>query len=218
MADVLTCLICLDPAKRKIPLYLLDCGCKISYFHLPCEREWINHQEYPYNCPACRRLVPMKTNYSFSIYAGADQLYLWHTIGLLVLEGLISCILEFYIMPLISLSILTIPFIVRSRHNLNFFIWHLRSQLYYTAFFLCLISLQRKIDRDFYYGNLYILGYSHLFTIYLVHFIVRPEYGVDTFEPYAISREIYHISITESAPKPAKRDNIPRRRGKRRKH
>lgn len=136
-----SCVICLEEPEEGNPLYLLACGCRVAWFHCSCEYAWLSQQRmFPYQCPTCRRITPMITNYSFSYWAGDDQKYFVHTLatcGAYTLYFTISSFTQYkhlYSLGLQEIAILTLPFILPSWNDLSYYLFHMRFHLLSTSF------------------------------------------------------------------------------------
>jgi hypothetical protein len=220
--DVPCCVICLDEPNDDAPLLLLACGCRIGWFHEPCEHQWIHSQrDMPYACPACRRPVPMITNYSFSYHAGDEQKYLAHTLLLtsfsLVYFSTVSFIQYKYLftLPLQQVLILTFPFLRKSWHDLTYFLFHARVHLCVTSFCYWMALLDRPGSSLF--VSTVFVGYLHLLAIYLVHIVEWQNHAPfrrDPFLPYAISREVLHVELITKTTTDAREGNKSSRVGK----
>ncbi len=137
-----TCVICLEAPIEKNPLYLLTCGCNTSWFHESCELLWMAHKdsiEVP-KCPTCRRDVQFCYTYSFDYRVGINQKYLWWCCSLIGLD-LFMCSIFTYegipqalYLPSQSLFILLLPHIIKSRHDLLYFLHHVRYRYIVFAF------------------------------------------------------------------------------------
>ncbi len=233
MVDGTVCCICLESPKIDSPLKLINCGCKGAWFHDPCLHTWAGHaRTLPYTCPTCRRIVPLKTNYSFHYQGGDEQQYLWHTLGLFV--GEVICVLassmrkELYILPFQTSAIFLQPFMMPSGQTYPYFLFHVRLRYYVLLcdIALCLgneYSLQQKVVL------LTFPGYLHLVTLWLVAILNvqhrHPLLHRDIFEDYAISREILIAETSadarerdEGGATPAGHSPEGRRGGRRHRH
>ena len=160
------CCICLSPPSENSPLYLLDCGCKVGWFHQACEYEWLSHiplADFSPRCPACRRPPKMKTNYSFSPFAGKPQKELWFTLFYTSVESscsfflLVKGISWAWILPVQSLGICLIPFLKHSDSDLILYLKLIRAKyslqliqlsilFFFIFLFTLLIQLLKKQD------------------------------------------------------------------------
>jgi hypothetical protein len=201
-------------------MYLLACGCKISWFHMTCENQWLNSYEYPYSCPTCRRVVPMKTNYSFSYEAGNDQKMLWNILTMATVEGVSMGFTEIsWILPAQTAVILATPFIIYSNRTFSYFLHCVLSKMIIQ--YLILLIVQIKLP---YYSALVLaqnVGGLQIFLIFLTHYVNyrsgREGYAwIDPYMPYAISREVLHARlVTQPATNTLERDET-RTRSRRR--
>ena len=185
--ESIRCCICLDIANVE-SIKLIGCGCQSAWFHQSCENNWISSIESPYKCPTCRRYVPLRTNYSFSPYAGPDQTFLWYTASYMILEFLICLHYNTLILSLQSLGILTIPYVIYSNNFLNYFLYNTILHIYYNI----IIFVVYQNDSFIIMKN---AGYLHILMIYILHFIQYKHFQynyVYPLEVYAISREIIH--------------------------
>ena len=197
--DTPTCCICLEGIHDGESMYLLACGCKISWFHMACENQWLNSYEYPYSCPTCRRIVPMKTNYSFSYYAGNDQKILWNVLVMATVEGISMGFSQIsWILPAQTAVILATPFVIYSNRSLSYFLHCVFSK--FIMQYLIILFVQIKMP---YYSALILaqnIGGLQIFLIFLTHYVNYRSDGlgyvwVDPYIPYAISREVLHASL-----------------------
>ena len=208
------CLICLDPVAEEMPLQLLDCGCKNSWFHPSCEHQWLSSLHWTtarFLCPMCRRPIGMQTNYCFAWTAGPEQLKLWFAAGGLGLEVLYvaSGLLLGASRSILALSscstlILILPFVSpRLIWTFDGYVFHLLVHLYgEAAVAIALLtqptSFSQILDFQLFFSGL------HFFLLYLVHIIEhrnqwhRPGNLADLFDCYAISREIHHVRVLEA--------------------
>ena len=182
------CLICLEPAQADSPLFLLACGCKVSWFHLPCELRFLETCRGPISCPVCKRRVALQTNYCFSPRAGPIQRLLWNVI--------IFTPVEFAILPILPVQtvlLFCIPFMIKSEPTVDFFLLHAygKQLLVISAFFF---------DTFFYTRFMPIIlvsTYVHVFINLLVQIQARQGlvFSREPLEPFAISRQIKHARI-----------------------
>jgi len=189
-----SCCICLDCPSDSNPIHLLACGCRAAWFHQGCQDSWTDSlQLQPLICPTCRRPVPVKTNYSFSYYAGPDQRDLWH-IGIAITgETLITLyISRAQILPYQTLSIMLLPYVISSNKTMDFYIKHVKLKyiLQAIAILLSVYDTESTIPMIVFYGYWYTIM-LHLFT-YVSYVKERPVRN-DPCLPFAISREIIHI-------------------------
>ena len=187
-----TCCICLETANVKESLKLIDCGCNSSWFHTPCENQWISLlEEFEYYCPICRRPVPLKTNYSFSIYSGDDQRYLWFIISMISIEiGLTFNNRIVWMYPFQSVGIISLPFVFPSDKALPFFLNHVVLHNAVNSFF-AILTYYEKDSQDLFFDFCRSIGGIHLFTLWCMS-IFYHSYQIDPLIPYAISREVKH--------------------------
>jgi hypothetical protein len=219
-----SCIICLEEPKQNDPLFLLACGCRVSWFHQLCEYAWLSEARvFPYSCPTCRRPIPMITNYSFSYWAGEDQHYLYHTLGIYSLYFLYFIgasfiqYRHFYILGLQEGVILTMPFVLSCWNDISYYLFHVRFHIVSTTFMYTVSFLEVPEKKEFLYTLVLIVGYFHLGILYLVHFQEiqnRPAYLIrrDPFAPYAISRELIHADSIAKPPADTREGNKSARR------
>ena len=211
------CIICLEPPLDKSPLLLFTCGCKVGWFHDSCKNNWLDFQanqgNLNLNCPACRRIIPMKINYSFDWRAGPEQYYLCQT-GLLFtgevvlsISLIMSGITNAYIIPLQSVLIFCLPFIFNSPHTIFFYLNNIRIRsviiCVYILFHLCFLfqSIHKNPLRTFY--HLAIPGTLQITLLLLTHLQNNSVY-VNPLLPFAISREL--ILAAKCSALPAERN------------
>jgi hypothetical protein len=117
----MACCICLDTPTYKYPTYLLACGCNEAWFHIECEKKWLNSFDTP-TCPTCRQTVPFQKVYSFAYESGPEQKSLRTLEILFILECLFYLTRGLYTAPLSCLILLSIPFTLRTPHSLGYYI------------------------------------------------------------------------------------------------
>ena len=217
--DVPSCVICLENSEFNKPLLLLACGCRGSWFHEPCEYEWLSFQrEFPYACPTCRRTIPMLTNYSFSYLAGEDQQYLYHTLIIHIVYSLYFMVATFlhyrhlYVFAFQGGAILTFPFVVSSWNDMSYYLYHTRIHFILTSLIYSLSFFESPEKREGIYSISLLFGYIHLAILYLLHFqevYNRPNYLLrrDPFAPYAISCELIHSELVTKTPADSREGN-----------
>ncbi len=208
MTDI--CVICLDIAKDKDALYLLQCGCKAAWFHLHCENQWIDSTLTPLTCPTCRRIPLMITNYAFHYSVGTEQKILWFTYSASLLHGLF---LAFFVSRWFPESMFLImqngwflltPFLFQTSFTNNWYLFHSRVFIFYTTVAILLgYSFWKSRYILFYefsaaYYTIHILSFFHFLAFSLLVILescspYRPK--VDPWIPYAISREVLHANI-----------------------
>jgi len=144
------CCICMEGPSKKESIQLLACGCNSAWFHNSCEIDWIDsmQDEMPYPCPTCRRVVPMKINYSFSYDSGEDQKYLW-TVGYFFTGEACFIFIEksLFVLTCQSGMILLIPFIISTERPLSFYLYnvHLRVLTNIVFFFFGMLHTEFTI-------------------------------------------------------------------------
>ena len=185
------CCICLE-GPEKDHLYLISCGCKEGWFHGSCEKQWLDIYKYPYSCPTCRRPVPFKTVYSFSYSSGEEQKFLHSTLKAFVAEIILFGFQEkTSFLPSQTLSIIVMPFIIRSNHTLPVFLRCIWVKNVCQYIFLSFITNEISLNLVKYMGIVYVsLMYFSHFTQYMDRGI--PYIVLDPLEPYAIYRELIH--------------------------
>lgn len=203
------CCICLSPPSENSPLYLLDCGCKVGWFHQSCENEWLDHiplADFSPRCPACRRPPKMKTNYSFSPFAGNPQKELWFTLVYISAESACAGFLLFqgfswaWILPIQSAGMGLIPFLKYSDSDLLFYLKLIRGK-YSLQLTTLIFSLLFHIPLQSTYPILEKIGFGLYFLIFLFHVcrISAPPHErgpvVHPLTSFAISREIEHRAV-----------------------
>ena len=141
----------------------------------------------------------MKTNYSFSYYAGEDQKLLWNILAIATLEGITLGFSNIsWILPAQTAVILATPFVIYSNRSLSYFLHCALSK--FIMQYLILFFVQIKMP---YYSALILaqnVGGLQIFLIFLTHYVnYRSEGGgyawVDPYIPYAISREVLHSRL-----------------------
>lgn len=192
------CCICLE-GPEKGQMYLIACGCKSGWFHVLCEGQWLNAYKYPYSCPTCRRPVPFTTVYSIWYSSGEEQQFLHKTLKTVAVEIVLFGFQgKTAFLPLQTLAILTIPFIIYSNSTLPYFLRCIWIKNVFQYVFLSFITSDMTLNIAKYIGLFYI---SLLYISHYVQYVnERNTYRhVDPLMPYAIYHEIIHAeSITES--------------------
>lgn len=225
------CIICLEEATPDNPLWLLKCGCKTGWFHSSCEGMWLSSiTSGSILCPACRRVVQLKTNYCLIYTAGPEQFRLWVCSLGLTGELFYACVgaalgyRNLLYLPASSAILLTLPFVSpRLIWTFDNYVIHLLIHfgLESSIFFLCFLQnspYHQVIDLQLISAGL------HFFIIYLIHIVECQNAGrlvktyQDLFSPYAISREILHADILfaiEPIASPTEGNKSRRRRSRR---
>lgn len=213
MTDI--CLICLDEAKEKDALYLLHCGCKVGWFHLECENNWIDMSREPLKCPACRRQPSIHCTYAFHYSVGPDQSFLWITAGMVGAHTLFFASISYlYIgyaicLPFQTLILLLPPFMFRTSWDMNYYLFHIRLQILLTTlttlYGLYFWSTRQMIYPDFvfFYNFFHIVSFIHVFFVNALSWFDScspTRTKVNPFEPYVISYEITHCQIQYALP------------------
>ena len=204
----MACCICLEPPLPSNPLYLLSCGCKISWFHKSCEENWLSYiplaeEQWLTKCPTCRQNVPLKYNYSFSYYAGEEQRYLWITAILFLADIFISLYNNQKILALESSCIVLFPFIIRSTKDVSFFLMSYRIRFMMDYFLV--VSSFPYIEKRF----VMLQQYRLLHLIVLTWFTTYKKPHINPLTPFAISADVIHKDILElpkRVPNPLKRN------------
>ncbi len=220
MNEPQTCLICLDSPQDKNPLHLLSCGCKTAWFHSTCADMWLSHiplADYPPECPTCKRYVMLKIKYSFQFKDGINQKYLWFTLSLFPAELLFALNLFFQIhsennyalyIPCQSICLFTIPFIIRSKHNMNFFLHNYRFKVFFEVLIILFNVLKNKSNSylfvDNYVTMIVLLNFAHFICLFLLHVNDRwngsYEY-MDLYLPYVKGYEFEYVETSLTTPK-----------------
>lgn len=203
MNEQRNCIICLDVPQEKNPLHLLSCGCKAAWFHNSCAETWLSHiplEDYPPTCPTCKRYVILKIKYSFQYNDGLNQKYLWWTLSLFPAEFFLTSSLyvhltssqyyPFYI-PLQSILLFTIPFLIRSKKDFNFFLHNYRIKVLLQSFILIFYMIKNKelyfqlLDQPI--NVMIFFNFIHLISIFILQLNERRtsyyEY-MDLYLPY----------------------------------
>lgn len=218
-----TCIICLESPFQGNPLLLLSCGCKVAWFHRACELQWmerLNVYEGMLHCPVCKRTPRMKTNFSFTRTAGPAQEFLHQILWLFGTEIGVSMLLilngGYYAisLPVQTYCILTIPFLIPSKHDLICFLQHIRLRFLLNFIYILLSYLATQ---KYIFMNAHQVSYhlSLMGWIYVVALLLNKlnEYHCmfnherkHPLASFAISREIYHIeTLFETIPSATKR-------------
>lgn len=207
-----SCIICLDSPQEKNPLHLLSCGCKTAWFHNSCADTWLSHiplADYPPACPTCKRYVLLKIKYSFHFKDGLNQKYLWFTLSLFPVEFLLAlsfCVqlgtisqTPFYI-PIQSIFLMTIPYLIRSKHDMNFFLHNYRFKVLCESLILLYYMLRYKYSYyllvDQIINTMITFNFVHFLSIFLIHVHNRwssqYEY-MDLYFPYVKGYEFEYV-------------------------
>jgi hypothetical protein len=210
-----TCLICLEGPQEKNALYLLNCGCRVSWFHLDCENGWIDACRYPLKCPVCRRAPGILINYSFDYSLGPDQKLLWITLGLVALQAAFFAFFSYrwigyaICLPFQNSILLLIPSFFVTSHTMNFYLFHSRLQIVLTMV-SSLWSLHmwsghriQRYEFFFFFNFFYLLSFLHVALVLFIS--VLDAYSphiqkVNAYEPYIISCEVSHVDIQRWLP------------------
>lgn len=194
MTDV--CLICLDGPQKNSPLNLMFCGCNSSWFHEQCEKTFIDNTTVPLQCPVCRRNFSMKTNYSFSPFAGDEQKNLYITLCLFSFEIFYSSYYSFILLPVETFVVLCIPFMIRSGKSLDYFCGQIKAK-YILQYILMLYKMYSEgysflVNPIDLYHSFFLLGIVQITVLLPCQLIHASLIQTDPLLPYAISREIIH--------------------------
>lgn len=193
----MVCCICLEPAVKRNPLYLIGCGCKIAWFHKECQDKWVYHSQanIPLSCPTCRQVVPLTYNYSFSYHTGIPQKALWLTSIVFFIESTLNLYYTQYIMIVQSSTMLFFPFIFSSTRNWEYFLLSYRMLLLSEYLYLIVMPTYKyRIDNIIYCRHLFIL---YLFFQYFTEIQKRRAH---ILEPYVISADIYNKEVMLAKP------------------
>jgi hypothetical protein len=191
-----TCIICLDGPVKKNPLFLMKCGCKASWFHTSCERSYISTTSLPFSCPVCRRPVQLQANYSFSPGAGPEQQQLWTTACLFGFEIVYSVYFKEILLPVETLVVFCIPFMIPSNSTLDYFCTQI--QIKYAVEYLIFLTqlLVKGVDLLYYPTDIlrsfFAMGILQITILFIAQVCGRPLIFRDPLLPYIISNEILH--------------------------
>jgi hypothetical protein len=193
----MVCCICLEPALKRNPLYLIGCGCKLAWFHKECQDNWVTYSQanIPLICPTCRQAVPLTYNYSFSYDTGIPQKALCLTSIVFFIESMMNLYYTQYTMIVQSSTMLCFPFIFSSTRNWEYFL--LSYRMIFLSEYLYLIVMptyKYKLDNIIYYRYLFIL---YLFFQYFTE--IRKS-RAHVLEPYVISADIYNKEVMLAKP------------------
>ena len=193
----MVCCICLEPAVKRNPLYLIGCGCKLAWFHKECQDKWVYHTQanIPLSCPTCRQVVPLTYNYSFSYHTGIPQKALWLTSIIFFIESMMNLYYTQYTMIVQSSTMLFFPFIFSSTRNWEYFLLSYRMVLLSEYLYLIVMPTYKyRIDNIIYCRHLFIL---YLFFQYFTEIQKRRGH---LLEPYVISADIYNKEVMLAKP------------------
>jgi hypothetical protein len=186
------CCICLEKAKKKESIKLLDCGCNAGWFHNSCEIKWVSSfEDLPYLCPTCRRPAPLITNYSFSFYSGNDQRFLWFIATSVAIEFVVCTPYPIaYILPWQSLSIGLLPLIIHTEKTMNFYIYNIIFHHIFNSIFAYIAYYEQESYNDIFQFCVNVGAFQIVILIFIS--LLTRGAGIDPLTPYAISREIKH--------------------------
>jgi hypothetical protein len=193
----MVCCICLEPALKKNPLYLIGCGCKVAWFHKECQDKWLSHSQanIPLICPTCRQVVPLTYNYTFSYHAGLPQKALWLTSFIFFTESMMNLYNHRYLMIAQSSTVMLFPFVFSSTYNWEYFLLSYRMKLLSEyAYFIITPTEFYNINNIIYYRYLFIL---YLFFQYISNLQKKRAH---LLEPYVISADIYNKEVLLAKP------------------
>ena len=197
----MVCCICMEPGIHDNPLIVLECGCKHSFFHIPCSNEWLGYARTDIlpTCPLCRGDVQMKTNYCFSYTAGEEQEFLWNSLAHVPITIysyflLVDNNVRFrFLFPLETYLLLAIPFILKNNIRYTNYLYAFRmstcielllGQNVNSFHFVCLLKYTILV---------YCLYYSYkkrnAFADPLLDYVISREVLFSPAEPVAFSRE-----------------------------
>jgi hypothetical protein len=204
-----TCCICIEGPNKKESIRLISCGCNCAWFHRSCETEWIYsmNDEIPYKCPTCRRIVPMKTNYSFSYDAGDEQKFLWKVGYCMSAEILVLFMKKtLWVLPCQSILIVSMPFMLPTYQNVSFYLMNVHLRILTNGFLLITGIAESDL--------LILIGSMHIWVLIFLS-LLWIRWNRDPLEPYAISREIMHrkedmFSLVAQAAASSLKRNKPR--------
>lgn len=206
-----TCIICLESPLENQPLQLLTCGCRTSWFHPSCEKTWIQHIhpiDFPPKCPTCRREVDFMFQYSFRFQDGLNQKYLWWTSSIFGIEVCIASVLSLdgfhtgWILPAQTMLIVSIPFFIQSRHDLLYFLHHLRYR-YFSLTVSWLIHLYKFQKLLFVYPDttvnlLVFFGALHVLCLLIQeigNYCSHDHYRIDPFISFVVGYDLLHKEV-----------------------
>jgi hypothetical protein len=185
-----TCLICLDGPQEENPIYLLSCGCKISWFHRSCQMNWMSHlhSQYPLRCPTCKREVPMHLHYAFDPSFGLQQRKLRMITFLGAAESFLAISLwsqyyfetnlqlpETLLIPIQSLLLLYLPLMIHSEYDTITAMKH----VYYKNGIQVIYLVFYYFRRGFY--NIYSLP-NHITFLVFIGFLHTLIFGAQILE------------------------------------
>jgi hypothetical protein len=202
------CLICLENPQKQNPLFLLQCGCRTSWFHEECKKEWIKHINYPPKCPTCRRSIEFTVQYSFAFRDGMNQQFFWWSMNIFLVEVFMAIIFtwngyyQVLSLPGQSILILSIPYIFSSHHDLLYFLHHLRYRYLTFAFIWCFHIFKNKKLISLYPDDtlnlLVAFGAIHVFYLLLqeIHYYFSPfHYAIDPHVGFIVG---FHLPPKET--------------------
>jgi len=196
----MVCCICLEPAVKRNPLYLIGCGCKVAWFHKECQDKWIHYSQAdnPLSCPTCRQVVPLKYNYSFSYHTGIPQKALWLTSLVFFIESLVNLYYTQYTMIAQSSTMILFPFMLSSTRNWEYFLLCYRLRLLGEYIYVIIFPSNGYIIQN-------IIYYRHFFIVYLLfqYFADIRKKRAHILEPYVISADVYNKEIMLAKPVPS---------------
>jgi hypothetical protein len=193
-------------------LYLLTCGCQIAWFHQTCELTWINHiqaEDFPPRCPTCRRRAEFRLHYSLWWSDGINQKYFWWSLFLIGLDTFVAGLFAYkkgltqaFYLPLQSSFILVLPFVSKSRHDLLYFLHHVR--YHYLVFALSWVyhvfkyKQYKHLYEDSTVNLLIFAGFIHIVTLVLQeirNYWSYDHYHMNPLTPFVIGYTFLHKDV-----------------------
>ncbi len=197
-----TCVICLDGPLEDRPIHLLQCGCRTAWFHSSCETIWIQHlqpEDFPPKCPTCRREVQLRLQYSFRFHAGVNQKFFWWVFSLIGADMFMAFVLSLnelyqaWYLPSHSLLILSLPYVFSSRHDLIYFLHHVRYRyLAFAASWFIHIFKYKKMYTIFPDNTLNFLIFAS--TIHVISLLCQEIHNYCSYDHYRIDPNIGFVT------------------------
>jgi len=196
----MTCCICLESPSRKDPTYLLSCGCLQAWFHVACERNWLNslNDRVKGGCPTCRREIPFQTIYSFARDSGSEQRLLQNMGILFVIETGLYASKGLYSSPLTLMIVWGIPLIIRTNYDIHNYMTFTSSKVI-CDYILFIHSLYENNIKAFANRCIQInICYVIFMLIHALAMNRATKERCDILESYKISRTIIHSKVSYS--------------------
>lgn len=221
-----TCLICLDGPQVENPLYLLNCGCKTSWFHRSCQMSWIEHNplsHLPITCPTCKRPIQIQLFYEFDPSFGEAQRQLRLCSALVAAESFLAVCLwfqyttatgmdlpEVLLIPCQSILLFYLPNILHSEYDIMTSMKHVFYKNAIQVFYILFYQLRSKYSASHlipahvfflvFMGMLHIVGQAGMILISRYNHSDRVR---DPFFPLAVGYDTVYVDTLYFVEPPA---------------